>query len=57
MVLLESIRKYLSWKFYYREFVSSSNDGYENTMDEKILLETMDGFDEDAHLERMNRHN
>ena len=27
----------------------------ENGMDEKILLETMEGFDEDAYLERMNR--
>ena len=42
--------------FYYRDFVSYLNNGYENTMDEKILLETMDGFDEDAYLERMNRH-
>ena len=28
----------------------------DNSMDEKILLETMDGFDEDAYLERMNRY-
>ena len=27
-----------------------------NGMDEKILLETMEGFDEDAYLERMNRN-
>merc|ERR1712038_1103734 len=28
----------------------------DNEMDEKILLETMEGFDEDAYLERMNRN-
>ena len=32
----------------------SRNDD-KNVMDDQILLETMDGFDEDAYLERMNR--
>ena len=56
----------LKWLQFFRSlfmrFRTSENSSQENaikddnSMDEKILLETMDGFDEDAYLERMNRY-